>query len=99
MAFYPSGYRIAGRYEVAGRPLMGGMGIVYLCFDHPEQRPVALKTFRAGFLPDRAGRDRFLEEGNAWVRLGKHPHIVRCYQVFQDSPRPEVYLALERAAK
>ncbi len=99
MQFYPSGTRIAGRYEVAGRPLMGGMGIVYLCFDHQEQRPVALKTFRPEFLPDRAARDRFLQEGETWVRLGKHPHIVRCYQVFQDSPRPEVYLALELIAK
>ncbi len=99
MQFYPSGTRIAGRYEVAGRPLMGGMGIVYLCFDHQEQRPVALKTFRPEFLPDRAARDRFLQEGETWVRLGKHPHIVRCYEVFQDSPRPEVYLALELIAK
>ncbi len=99
MQFYPSGARIAGRYEVAGRPLMGGMGIVYLCFDHQEQRPVALKTFKPEYLPDRAARDRFLQEGETWVRLGKHPHIVRCYQVFQDSPRPEVYLALELIAK
>ena len=73
MQFYPSGARIAGRYEVAGRPLMGGMGIVYLCFDHQEQRPVALKIFRPEFLPDRAARDRFLQEGETWVRLGKHP--------------------------
>jgi tetratricopeptide (TPR) repeat protein len=97
--FYPSGTRVAGRYEIAGAPLMGGMGVVYLCFDHQEQRPVALKTFRPEYLPDRAARDRFLQEGETWVRLGKHPHIVRCYQVFQDSPRPEVYLALELVAK
>ena len=69
--------RIAGRYEVAGRPLVGGMGIVYLCFDHEEQHPVALKTFKPEYLPDRAARERFLEEGNTWVRFGKHPHIVR----------------------
>ena len=99
MQFYPPGTRIAGRYEVAGRPLMGGMGIVYLCFDHQEQRPVALKTFKPEYLPNRDARDRFLEEGDAWVRLGKHPHIVRCYEVFLDSPRPEVYLALELVAK
>jgi hypothetical protein len=95
----PPGARIAGRYEVASKPLMGGMGIVYLCFDHQEQRPVALKTFLPEFLPDRAARDRFLHEGETWVRLGKHPHIVRCYDVFQDTPRPEVYLALGLIAK
>jgi hypothetical protein len=35
---YPPGTRITARYEVAGRPLLGGIGIVYLCFDHQEQR-------------------------------------------------------------
>ena len=46
----------ASNVRVAGAPLLGGMGIVYLCFDHQEQRPIALKTFRPEFLPDRAGR-------------------------------------------
>ena len=73
MQFYPSGKLIADRYEVAGRPLMGGMGIVYLCFDHQEQRPVALKTFKPEYLPNREARARFLEEGNTWVRLGEAP--------------------------
>ncbi|PKO20917.1 MAG: serine/threonine protein kinase, partial [Chloroflexi bacterium HGW-Chloroflexi-1] len=94
MNLYPSGARIAGRYEVAGRPLMGGMGIVYLCFDHDEQRPVALKTFRHEFLPDRAARDRFLQEGETWVRLGKHPHIVQAYTVVRIGDGREVYLVL-----
>lgn len=99
MNLFPSGHRIAGRYEVAGAPLLGGMGIVYLCFDHGEQRPVALKTFKPEYLPDRAARDRFLQEGETWIRLGNHPHIVRCYEVSLDSPRPGVYLALELIAK
>ena len=99
MQFHPSGTRIANRYEVAGRPLVGGMGIVYLCFDHQEQRPVALKTFKPEFLPDRAARERFLEEGNTWVRLGKHPHIVRAYSVERIGDGREVYLVLELVAK
>ena len=66
---YPPGARIADRYEVAGRPLMGGMGIVYLCYDHKENRPVALKTFKPEYLPDRAARDRFLREGTHWIDL------------------------------
>lgn len=99
MNLYPSGTRIAGRYEVAGRPLMGGMGIVYLCFDHEEQRPVALKTFRPEFLPDRAARDRFLREGTIWVNLGRHPHIVRAYGVERIGDGRQVYLMLELVAK
>ena len=98
MKTYPSGSLIAGRYQVAGRPLMGGMGIVYLCMDHQEDRPVALKTFRPEFLPDRTARDRFLREGTTWVDLGRHPHIVRCYNVERIGDGREVYLALELVA-
>ena len=99
MQYYAPGTRIAGRYEVAGRPLMGGMGVVYVCLDHKEDRPVALKTFKPEFLPDRATRDRFLREGTAWVDLGRHPHVVRCYRVVRIGDGREVYLALELVAK
>ena len=60
MNVYAPGSRI-GPYEVAGRPLVGGMGVVYVCFDHQEQRPVALKTFKPEYLPDREARDRLPE--------------------------------------
>ena len=100
MNLYLPGALIAGQYEVAGRPLMGGMGIVYLCLDHGnDKRPVALKTFKPEYLPDRAARDRFLREGTTWVNLGAHPHIVRCYRVFHPENALEVYLALELVAK
>jgi len=97
MKTHPPGTRIAGRYEIAGRPLMGGMGIVYLCLDTETDRPVALKTFRPKLLPDRAARDRFLREGTAWVDMGAHPHVVRCYRVLRIDP--EVFLVLELIAK
>jgi hypothetical protein len=42
MNIYPPGTRITARYEVVGRPLLGGIGIVYLSFDHQEQRLVWL---------------------------------------------------------
>ena len=98
MSIHPPGTRI-GQYEVAGRPLVGGMGIVYLCLDREEDRPVALKTFKPECLPDRAARDRFLREGTHWVDLGRHPHVVRCYRVFQPENAIEVYLVLELVAK
>jgi serine/threonine protein kinase len=75
------------------------MGIVYLCFDHEDQRPVALKTFKPEYLPDRAARDRFLREGTTWVNLGRHPHIVRAYGVERVGDGREVYLVLELVAE
>jgi serine/threonine protein kinase len=58
---------------------------------------VALKTFRPEFLPDRAARDRFLREGTAWIELGSHPNIVRCYKV--EYIDPTAFLVLELIAK
>ena len=50
MNIYPPGTRIS-QYEIVSHPLMGGMGIVYLCcLDHEGNRPVALKTFCRQFL-------------------------------------------------
>ena len=99
MKIYPPGALIASRYEVASHPMMGGMGIVYICLDRVEDRPVALKTFKPEYLPDRAARDRFLREGTHWVDLGAHLHIVRCYGVERVGDGTEVYLVLELIAK
>lgn len=93
MQTYPPGTQI-GQYEIVSGPLMGAMGLVYFCTDHSNNdRPVALKTFMPEFLPDRDARDRFLREGTAWVELGSHLHIVRCYDVkYLD---PTAFLILE----
>src|SRR6185503_4527231 len=97
MQTYPPGTRI-GQYEISSRPMMGGMGVVYFALDHANGgSPVALKTFRPELLPDRAARDRFLREGTAWVELGSHPHIVRCYKV--EYIDPTAFLVLELIAK
>ncbi|TVL99936.1 MAG: hypothetical protein CV087_16070 [Candidatus Brocadia sp. WS118] len=104
MSIYPSGTVVVGRYEVVQGPhekpsLAGGMGLVYLCVDHRDNgRPVALKTFRPEYLPNREARDRFLREGSTWVELGYHPHIVRCYQVAKPDIGSEVFLVLQLIA-
>ncbi len=96
MQFYPPGTEI-GPYRVLSDPMAGGMGVVYVCHDLENDRPVALKTFKPEYLPDRAARDRFLREGTAWVELGRHPHIVRCYEVKYSDPT--TFLALELVVK
>ncbi len=95
---FPTGTRINNRYEVV-RVLEGGMGLVYLCIDHEkEARPVALKTFKPKFLPDRHTRDRFLREGTIWVALGRHPNIVHAYGVERATNGIDVFLVLEWVA-
>ena len=97
MQIYPPGTRI-GQYEIASRSMMGGMGVVYFCLDHGNnKKPVALKTFKPEFLPNREARDRFLREGTAWVNLGSHPHIVKCHAV--EYIDPVAFLSLELISK
>lgn len=99
MKIYPRGSTIYNRYQVKQAPdfkrgtLVGGMGFVYLCHDTEANRPVALKFFTPEYLSDRSARDRFLREGNAWIELGGHPHIVRCYDVKYIDPT--AFLVLE----
>jgi serine/threonine protein kinase len=99
---YPPHSLIIDRYEVNQAPdiehgiRVGGMGLVYICHDRKEDIPVALKFFKPEYLANHAAVDRFLFEGNAWIELGNHPHIVRCYDVkYVD---PTAFLVLELIA-
>lgn len=96
MKIYPHGTRI-GQYEIISHPKMGGMGVVYFALDHlKNDLPVAIKTIKPEFLPDRIARDRFIREGTTWVELGKHSNIVRCYDVQYIDPT--AFLVLELIA-
>lgn len=99
MAIYQPCSLIANRYEVTSHPLLGGMGIVYLCIDQQTDQPLALKTIQPRYLPNSATRDRFLQEGSTWVRLGRHLNIVQCYGVEYIDHEREVYLVLELVDK
>jgi tetratricopeptide (TPR) repeat protein len=83
------GDKIDGRYEVLAIH-RGSMGIVYGTFDHAERLPRALKTLQQRFAADKKMRDLFAEEAAVWVRLEKHPFIVRAYRVDQIGAQPYV---------
>jgi serine/threonine protein kinase len=89
---YRKGDRIGGRYLVY-RALGGGMGEVYLCLDLQEQVPFALKTFQARFLTNPKARADFEREAATWVKLEKHPNIVRC--AFMNTIEKTPFLFLE----
>ena len=42
--------------------------------------------------------DRFLREGDVWVQLGRHPHVVRARRVRRVGDGREVYLVLDWVA-
>jgi tetratricopeptide (TPR) repeat protein len=86
---YKIGDKIAGRYEVLAIH-RGSMGVVYGTFDHQERLPRALKTLQHRFAGRKSMLELFKEEAAAWVRLEKHPFIVRAYLVENMDGQPYV---------
>ncbi len=92
---YEPGALIGGRYEVVDIR-RGGMGIVFLCYDHQEREPVALKSFQARLLDNPRAIARFEQEALTWIRLEKHRHIVQARLVQKFGDRP--FLILEHVS-
>jgi serine/threonine protein kinase len=91
------GDKIDRRYEVI-RIKHGGMGVVYLCYDHKDGIPLAAKTIQDRILMECTSIERshrlarFKLEAEAWVRLEKHPNIVRASYVSEIEGKPYIFL-------
>jgi tetratricopeptide (TPR) repeat protein len=80
-------------YEVLGEV---GFGTVYLAYDHATKGVYALKTLRDEYLADRKVRETFEREARAWVKLERHPYLVRARFVEEVAGR--LYLAMDYVA-
>ncbi|MHC4959478.1 MAG: protein kinase domain-containing protein, partial [Planctomycetota bacterium] len=76
-------FRIRNRFE-------GGMGILWAVTDKGTGQPYAVKTIRDG---RNDLTDRFAEEAQTWIALGRHPNLVQAFWLIEDAGRP--YLVLE----
>jgi len=87
---YRPGERIGGQYLVH-QAMVGGMGEVFLCYDEQGKRPYALKTFQRRY--NILGlKEAFFEEIGHWIKLEKHPNIVRCHYMETVDNRPFAFL-------
>lgn len=71
-----------GDYEIRGELGRGGTGVVYLAYDRPLQRLVALKVLRPQFAGDPVWLARFRREAQAVASLN-HRNIVTLFKVAQ----------------
>lgn len=86
---FKPGDRIDNRYEVLAIH-KGSMGVVYATFDHNTRLPRALKTLQRRYSRDRRMVELFYSEAALWVRLEKHPFIVRADLVERFAGQPYV---------
>lgn len=71
----------------------GGIGIVYIVYDHDDAIPYAIKTLQDRYLGDPVSVERFIREAEVWIRLGDHQNIVRAF--FEDRIDSQPYIFLE----
>lgn len=81
-----------GPYDITRELGRGAMGVVSLALQRSLQRECALKTIALKFHDPRAA-ERFIQEGQAIARLGKHPNIVQVFDagIVENTP----YIAME----
>ncbi|MBF0541860.1 MAG: tetratricopeptide repeat protein [Nitrospirae bacterium] len=83
--------QIKDRYEIFDIKF-GGMGVVYLCFDHVFKKPVVLKSLQDKYLTNKSLSDRFMWEAEIWVRLEKHQNIVRAEYINKIDDLPYIFM-------
>ena len=90
---WQEGQTLLDTYEVKGKLGEGGMGIVYRVHHNAWNLDLALKQPKAEVVAE-AGMETFVNEAQAWVDLGLHPHITTCYYVRKIEGLPCVFAEL-----
>ena len=85
------GYKIENRYEI--RDIKeGGMGIVYIAYDHEWKQYFAIKTFKKEYFWNENAINRFMREAETWVNLEIHENIVWAKFVKKVEGIPRIFL-------
>ncbi len=86
------GDRIQNRWQVH-QILKGGMGVVYIVYDHDWREVFAVKTFQDEvFTRDPIVAERFKREALAWVNLDVHENIAQARFVEIINGKPFLFL-------
>ena len=90
---YPPGTRL-GKYEIMSYPTLNAVCIEYICLDRERARLALLKALKPELHASQVARERFAQTGADWLKLGTHPHIVCCYEVWQPENSDQLCLVL-----
>jgi len=86
------GDRIQNRWEIY-KILRGGMGIVYVVYDHESHQAFAAKTFQDEiFARSPAIAHRFTQEALTWISLDAHQNVAQARAVQTIEGKPYLFL-------
>ncbi|HLG15924.1 MAG TPA: serine/threonine-protein kinase [Blastocatellia bacterium] len=86
------GDRIQNRWEIH-KILRGGMGVVYIVYDHEHHNAYAAKTFQDEvFARSPLIAQRFTHEALTWVNLDVHQNVTRAHLVQNIEGKPYLFL-------
>lgn len=91
-SFIPDPQTHKGRWQVYDIK-EGGMGWVYIVYDHKINDVVAIKTYKDKYLQKELVKEQFKKESLAWINFGKHENITQAIYVQEIDER--IYLFLE----
>ncbi len=82
---------LLGLYDIVGDPIIGGMGSVLRVHHKSWNVDLAMKQPHAELFQTEKQKQMFINECEAWIGLGLHPHIVSCYYVRDISGIPSIF--------
>src|SRR2546430_1770505 len=88
------GDKIENRWEIYKIIKSGGMGIVYVVYDHQREWEVlAAKTFRQELFDcNPATAERFCKEARVWIGLDLHQNVTQAQFVTNIHGRPFLFM-------
>lgn len=89
-----AGQVLDGRFVIHDLIGKGGQGMVYKLRHLEWDRDFALKLPLPHVVRAEHSRELYLKEAQAWIRLGVHPNIVRCWFVRPVGELPALFLDL-----
>jgi len=72
--------------------IKGGMGVVYIVYDHELQEPLAVKTFQKEYVNSENVKRRFDNEAKIWIKLNRHENIAQARFVVNIMKQPCLFL-------
>src|SRR5215475_1455279 len=92
VALWHVGDRIQNRWEVH-HVQPGGVGLVYIVYDHETQLSYAVRTLQETWMARHAAvAERFVQAAQTWINLATHAHIVQAHFVETIDSQPLLFL-------